>query len=146
MKTSKIALLLSIVMVFMLAFSSCGEGKGTEGLEFYPFPDGTYGVKAGQKISQKQAEEFLKDDLKTFEAAVNNYVKVPLTQGQFDALVSFSFNVGNEALRTSTLLNKRFSLSPWHNRTKPCLKNTTHQRLQELILLPLKASSLLWIL
>ena len=64
----------------------------------------TYGVKAGQKISQKQAEEFLKDDLKSFEAAVNNYVKVPLTQNQFDALVSFSFNVGSEALRTSTLL------------------------------------------
>ncbi len=64
----------------------------------------TYGVKEGQTITQKQAEDLLKDDLKSFEAAVNNYVKVPLTQGQFDALVSFSFNVGNEALRTSTLL------------------------------------------
>ena len=64
----------------------------------------TYGVKAGQKISQKQAEEFLKKDLKSFEAAVNNYVKVSLSQSQFDALVSFSFNVGSEALRTSTLL------------------------------------------
>lgn len=64
----------------------------------------TYGVKAGQKISQKQADEFLKEDLKSFEAAVNKYVKVSLTQNQFDALVSFSFNVGSEALRTSTLL------------------------------------------
>ena len=64
----------------------------------------TYGVKSGQKISQKQAEEFLKEDLKSFEAAVSKYVKVNLTQSQFDALVSFSFNVGSEALRTSTLL------------------------------------------
>ena len=50
MKISKIALLLSIVMVFMLAFSSCGEEKGTEGLDFYPLPDGTYGVKAGTAL------------------------------------------------------------------------------------------------
>lgn len=64
----------------------------------------TYGVKEGQTISQKQADKFLKDDLKSFEAAVTNYVKVPLSQNQFDALVSFSFNVGSEALRTSTLL------------------------------------------
>ena len=50
MKISKIALLLSIILVFTLTFSSCGEEKGTEGLEFYPFPDGTYGVKAGTAL------------------------------------------------------------------------------------------------
>lgn len=64
----------------------------------------TYGVIEGQKISQKKAEDYLKNDLKTFEAAVNSFVSATLTQGQFDALVSFSFNVGCEALRTSTLL------------------------------------------
>ena len=35
-----------------------------------------------------------------------NYVKVPLNQNQFDALVSFSFNCGAGALKTSTLLQK----------------------------------------
>lgn len=61
-------------------------------------------IKSGMIISQDQAEEYLKQDLKRFEIGVNNLVKVDLTQGQFDALVSFSFNCGIGALKTSTLL------------------------------------------
>ena len=41
-----------------------------------------------------------------FESAVNNLVKVDLNQNQFDALVSFVYNVGVEIFRTSTLLKK----------------------------------------
>jgi peptidoglycan hydrolase-like protein with peptidoglycan-binding domain len=48
----------------------------------------------------------LAEDVGRFEAAVNRLVKVPLSQGQFDALVSFSFNVGEGALADSTLLRK----------------------------------------
>lgn len=66
----------------------------------------TRGVEKGQKISQKQAEIFLKEDIAKFENAVNIHVFVPLTQNQFDALVSFTYNVGITAFYTSTLRKK----------------------------------------
>jgi len=65
-----------------------------------------YPVFPGQTITAAQAEVILKADLVTYENAVNTYVTVSLTQKQFDALVSFSFNVGINALRSSTLLEK----------------------------------------
>ena len=58
----------------------------------------------GQVISTIKGEELLKEDLVRFERAVNVLVKVPLTQNQFDALVSFAFNVGVGAFKKSTLL------------------------------------------
>ena len=66
----------------------------------------TNGVKSGMQITKAQALDYLKQDLSVFEKAVTNYVKVPLNQNQFDALVSFSFNCGSGALKTSTLLQK----------------------------------------
>jgi hypothetical protein len=48
----------------------------------------------------------LAEDVRRFENCVNDAVKVPLTQNQFDALVSFTFNVGCGALRESTLLRE----------------------------------------
>ncbi|WP_439242485.1 lysozyme [Lonepinella sp. BR2474] len=66
------------------------------------------GVKIhdGMVITQKQAEEQLRKDLIHFENTVRNSVKQPLTQNQFDALVSFSYNVGGDAFQKSTLLKK----------------------------------------
>ena len=61
-------------------------------------------VQPGQKISEDQADALLKDDLARFEHAVNDYVSVEINQHEFDALVSFAFNVGVDALRRSTLL------------------------------------------
>ena len=66
----------------------------------------TNGVKSGMKITKTQAVNYLKQDLSIYEKAVTDYVKVPLNQNQFDALVSFSFNCGVGALKTSTLLQK----------------------------------------
>ena len=51
-------------------------------------------VKLGDKISQEQAEELLKDILKKFEAIVNRKLKVKVSQNQFDALVSHTYNTG----------------------------------------------------
>lgn len=78
----------------------CPAGKWTIGYGH------TKGVKQGQKITQAKAEELLKSDLINYEKGVTKAVKVPINQNQYDALVSFSYNVGLAALRTSTLLKK----------------------------------------
>ena len=49
-------------------------------------------VKNGKTITREEAEALLAEDLEDFERAVMNAVHVPLTQGQFDALVSFAYN------------------------------------------------------
>ncbi len=66
--------------------------------------DGT--VYAGRKIDEGQAEALLRYDLEKFSGRVAKLVAVPLEQHQFDALVSFAFNVGEGALVRSTLLKK----------------------------------------
>lgn len=52
------------------------------------------------------ARHLLAKDLRIFERGVEEMVRVPLRQGQFDALVSFAYNVGLGALRSSTLLQR----------------------------------------
>ncbi len=64
----------------------------------------TAGVKEGQVITKERAEELLRDDVKRFEDQVLRLVKAPLTQGQLDALVSFTYNLGAANLGNSTLL------------------------------------------
>ena len=66
----------------------------------------TEGVKIGDVWTRAQAEEALRRELAKHEAAVTRLVTVDLKQGQFDALVSFSYNVGSGALGGSTLLKK----------------------------------------
>lgn len=61
-------------------------------------------VREGMRISDKEAEDILKSDLRKFEDRVSRLVKVPLTDNQFAVLVSFDFNTG--ALHKSTLLKK----------------------------------------
>lgn len=77
----------------------CPAGKLTIGVGH------TRGVKKWQKITMAQADSLLRGDL----LPVANYVNglgVCKTQGQFDALVDFSFNLGTGALGRSTLLKK----------------------------------------
>jgi lysozyme len=57
-------------------------------------------------LSPDEIDDILRKDLERFEAGVSRLIKVELTQGQFDALVSFSFNVGLGNLQNSTLRMK----------------------------------------
>ena len=66
----------------------------------------TGGVRRGMTITRDQAVLRLYHDVDDAEATVNNRVTVPLSQSQFDALVSLVFNIGGGAFRKSTLLQK----------------------------------------
>ena len=65
----------------------------------------TYNVKIGDRITSEQAEKFLIDDLIVAETEVNRY-GLHLNQNQYDALVSFVYNVGARNFRSSTLLKR----------------------------------------
>lgn len=92
--------------------------KHHEGLETKAYPDPgsadgnpwtigvghTKGVKKGDTCTVEQAMAWLREDVQGAEAAVLRLVNVPLSQAEFDALVSFVFNVGVGAFEKSTLL------------------------------------------
>jgi lysozyme len=63
-------------------------------------------VQLGTTITTDEADVLLEEDLKKFEDAVNQNVRVEITQNQFDALVAFVYNVGAGNFKKSTLLKK----------------------------------------
>ena len=84
----------------------------------------TKGVRMGQAITQKQADEFLREDITEAEKVLNN-MGINFTQNQFDALCSWIFNLGKGNFIYSTMM-KRISagvddeiitdeLIRWHN-------------------------------
>ncbi|NET34811.1 MAG: lysozyme [Cyanothece sp. SIO1E1] len=88
--------------------------KSFEGLRLTAYADAvgvwtigygtTSGVRPGMTITRAQAEEFLRRDLRRFEAAITKNVKVRLNEDQFAALASFTYNVGEGAMASSTLV------------------------------------------
>jgi len=90
--------------------------KEYEGLRLHAYQDSagvwtigwghTGDVKRGQSITIHQAEALLALDIGIAAAAVNRHVEAPLSQNMFDALVSFTFNLGERRLAESTLLKK----------------------------------------
>ncbi|ENW81132.1 hypothetical protein F909_02423 [Acinetobacter sp. ANC 3929] len=69
------------------------------------YPNGTR-VKKGDSCTLEQAKFFFQHDLRRFQATVNENVSVALSQNQFDALVSLTYNIGQTAFKNSTLLKK----------------------------------------
>eukprot|EP01094_Clydonella_sp_ATCC50884_P015965 TRINITY_DN26640_c0_g1_i1.p1 TRINITY_DN26640_c0_g1~~TRINITY_DN26640_c0_g1_i1.p1 ORF type:complete len:278 (-),score=47.07 TRINITY_DN26640_c0_g1_i1:116-871(-) len=79
-------------------------GYGTIGYGHLVTSSDPYGP--GSCISKAEGEQLLLQDVKSAEDCVNKYVKVPLNDNQFSALVDFTFNLGCGAFRDSTLLSK----------------------------------------
>lgn len=90
---------------------------GYEGVRLEAYPDPgtggepitigvghTGGVKLGDVITHEEAMRLLADDLCKAEGAVNNAVRVPVSQHEFDAMVSLCFNIGGGAFSKSTLV------------------------------------------
>ena len=105
MKTSDMGL--SLIKSFE-GFSSkpylCPAGVPTIGYGATYYPDGRRVTMQDRPVTVAQATDMLRSMLASYEAGVSRYVQVPLTQGQFDALVSFAYNLGLSALKGSTLL------------------------------------------
>lgn len=117
-------------------------------LEAYKCPAGiwtigygtTKGIASGMKITKEKAEELLKLDVEKFEKSVLKLVKVDLNQSQFDALVSFAYNLGEGNLSSSTLLkmlnNKDYygasqEFIRWNKANKKVLAGLTRRRESE---------------
>lgn len=64
----------------------------------------TKGVTMGDTCTQEQADDWLDEELEEYECYVNEAVTVDLTQNQFDALVSWTYNLGPNNLKASTML------------------------------------------
>lgn len=94
--------------------------KSFEGLSLSAYPDPgtggdpwtigfgtTKGVKPGMKISQAEADELFLEDVEEFENGVNKLVgSAPTSQGEFDAMVSLSYNIGLSNFAKSTVLKR----------------------------------------
>ncbi len=66
----------------------------------------THGVRPGWICTIEQAREWFEQDMQLAEMCVAHLVNVPLTQGQFDALCSWTYNLGAGRLQKSTMLRK----------------------------------------
>jgi len=92
-------------------------------------------------ITNERAEELLKNTLKKFEDGVNKYVTREINQNQFDALVSFAYNLGVGSLQTSTLLKRvnenpcdediKYQFSRWNKAGGKVLNGLTKRRKEE---------------
>ena len=86
-------------------FEGCRLEAYQDSVDIWTIGYGTIkGVKEGDKINQDEAEHLLQEELPEYEGYINDMVKVPLEQNQFDALCSWVFNLGPNNLKSSTLL------------------------------------------
>jgi lysozyme len=84
----------------------CAGGINTIGYGNTYYTNGKKVSLKDPKITLQQAEELLKHSLSTYEKAVDSFCRDDISQSNFDALVSFAYNLGTNALQKSTLIKK----------------------------------------
>jgi lysozyme len=84
----------------------CPAGIPTIGYGATFYPNGKKVTMSDKAITEQEATDLLKNMLKTFEKYVDSYCIDTINQNQFDALVSFAYNLGPANLKSSTLLKK----------------------------------------
>jgi lysozyme len=77
---------------------------GTRGVPWTACYGSTEGVRPGMVFTDRECDERLRNDIRKAEDAIRRHVRVPLSQPEYDAYVSFIFNVGETNFRNSTLL------------------------------------------
>ncbi|WP_343620373.1 lysozyme [Acinetobacter proteolyticus] len=113
-----------------------GTGIWTIGFGTTVYPNKAR-VKKGERCTLEQAKSFFQYDLRRFEKTVNEAVRVPISQNQFDALVSLAYNIGSNAFKNSTLLKYLNALAyqdaadqflVWNKGGGKVLKGLIHRR------------------
>lgn len=84
----------------------CPAGVPTIGYGSTQYPDGRKVTLVDRPLTEDEADSLLASTLVPFERDVTRLVTVEITQGMFDALVSFVFNLGTQSLNGSTLLKR----------------------------------------
>jgi len=107
-------IVLGIVMIMKIEKNGINLIKEFEGVRLAAYQDSvgvwtigyghTKGVKEGDQLTREDAETILAEELDEYTKYVKKYVTVPLNQNQFDALVSWTYNLGPGNLRESTML------------------------------------------
>lgn len=119
----------------------CPASVPTIGYGTTRYPNGNKVTLKDISITEQQGVEYLMHDLKTFEKYVDSYCRDDVNQNQFDALVSFCYNLGPNNLKSSTLL-KKVNLNPsdpsilneflkWNKGGGKVLKGLTKRRQSE---------------
>ena len=91
---------------FRAAPYKCSAGVPTIGYGATFYPGGKKVTMSDASVTEEQAVELLANMLVSFEKYVDSYCVDTITQNQFDALVSFAYNLGPANLKSSTLLKK----------------------------------------
>ena len=105
------------------------------------YPNGQKVKLSDPAITKEQAEELIKHSLSTYEKTVDSFCRDDISQSQFDALVSFAYNVGTGNLQKSTLI-KKVNANPqdptikdeflkWNKANGKVLAGLTRRRLAE---------------